>query len=475
MATTNPLDGLLAIRNDYISSRWNFQDAIGSPVLAPGGIGNAAAVSFSFLSAVPSYFSATGFVPFSELQKQAARDVLASISDVIQVTFTEQPTNGAITFGMYPQPDKAAYAYFPSFGYSFSGDTIIGVTVSDLAGDVWFNSNQAWTDSDFAIDGPGYGTLIHELGHALGLKHPFDDTNVLDASLDNNKYTVMSYTPHPNSFYRTVTETSPGHFSWQYEHIQPETLMPLDIVALQYLYGANKSFHAGNDNYTFETNRPFIKTIWDGGGNDTISVANFSLPCVIDLRAGKYSTINIPSDALPPGVAETQSGIYDGTDNLTIAYGAILENAQGGSGNDRLIGNSVANNLTGNNGADKLTGGGGADALTGGQGADRFVFLNTKDSGKTVKSRDIITDFKSLDGDKIDLSAIDANSGNSGNNAFASLKQGAGFNGGFANTASLFFDQTAKILYANNDADAQADFSILLTGVTKVSLADFVV
>jgi Ca2+-binding RTX toxin-like protein len=582
--TKNPLDGLLAIRNGSISARWNFYDAVGTPVSSPGGIGNVAAVSFSFLTSLPDYYSSTpttGFTQFSELQKQAARDVLASIANVVHLSFSEVSGIGDMTFAMNAQSGSSGYAYFPSFSYYFTGETITSVSAAGVAGDVWLNSSISWTADNFVAGGSGYGALVHELGHALGLKHSFEATTdgyILDASLDNTKYTVMSYTPHPYSYYRTVNQTGPGSYSWQYELIQPETLMPLDIKALQYLYGANTSFHSGNDTYTFDSSRPFIRTIWDGGGNDTISVSNFSLGCEIDLRAGYFSCIRIPSDPLPPGQIEGNSGIYDGTDNLGIAYGSIIENATGGSGDDQLNGNALANVLSGNAGADKLegrggadtmiggngsdtyfvrdsgdvviednakassggtdlvnsylnsytlginvengrimstgvanltgnklnniltgnsaanilignagtdklTGGGGADQLTGGPGgdiltgganADRFIFLNITDSGVSSTGRDTITDFKSMKGDKIDLSAIDANTSTAGNDAFTSLDQGVSFTNSFINTASLYFDQTAKILYANNDIDVQADFSILLTGVSGVSLGYFV-
>jgi Ca2+-binding RTX toxin-like protein len=387
MTTTNPFDGLLAIRNGSITARWNFYDAVGTPVSSPGGIGNAAAVTFSFLTTVPSYYSSTpttGFVQFFELHKQAARDVLASIANVVHLSFSEVSGVGDITFAMNAQSGSSGYAYFPGFSYYYTGETITSVSAGDLAGDVWLNGNRTWAANDFAVGGPGYGALVHELGHALGLKHPFEATPggyILDVSLDNTKYTVMSYTQHPYSYYRTVNETSPGSYSWQYEHIQPETLMPLDIKALQYLYGANTSFHSGNDTYTFDTNRPFIQTIWDGGGNDTISVSNFSLGSVIDLRDGYFSSIRIPSDPLPPGQVEHNSGIYDGTDNLGIAYGSIIENAIGGKGDDQLYGNAVANTLSSNAGADKLDGRGGADTMIGGDGSDTYY---VRDSGDVV-------------------------------------------------------------------------------------------
>ncbi len=327
----------------------------------------------------------TGFAQFSDLQKQAARDVLTSIANMTHLSFNEVSDVGDITFAMNAQSGSSSYAYFPGFRLIQSLDeTIISVTAGDVSGDVWLNSTLSWTAENFALGGSGYGTLVHELGHSLGLKHPFEASSaggyILDASLDNTQYTVMSYTPHPYSLFRTVTQTGPFSYSWQYEYIQPETLMPLDIKALQYLYGANTSFHNGDDTYTFDTDRPFIKTIWDGGGNDTISVSNFSIGCLIDLRNGYFSSIRIPSDPLPPGETETNTGIYDGTDNLGIAYGSIIENAIGGEGNDQLNGNAAANTLIGNKGDDKMDGRGGADTMIGGDGSDTYYVLDSADT-----------------------------------------------------------------------------------------------
>ncbi|MFI3186697.1 MAG: M10 family metallopeptidase, partial [Methylococcaceae bacterium] len=371
MTTTNPLDGLLAIRDGSPTARWNFPDAVGTPASSPGGIGNAATVSFSFLTAVPSYYPipnfdpSVGFAAFSGQQKQAVRDVLTSITDMIQLSFTEVPTTGSISFGLNNQSGSSGFGFFPGFGYRTSNGDISGVTANDSAGDVWINGSKAWTATDFSLGGSGYGALVHEIGHALGLKHPFEagtgDAHILDASLLDVKYTVMAY-ESPPIYYRTVTEATPGNFSKSYKPILPETLMPLDIQALQYLYGTNTSFHTGDDTYTFDTSRPFIQTLYDAGGNDTLSVANFSLGCVLDLTSGRYSSISIPSGALPPGDVENNPvTIYDGTDNLAIAYGSIIENATGGSGNDQLLGNAVANILNGGVGADTMQGGDGSD------------------------------------------------------------------------------------------------------------------
>ena len=109
--TTDPLLSLLAIENGYLSARWNFDDAVGTPVSSPGGVGNSASVSYSFLAEVPTYYasdgiSITGFSQFTEAEKLATRDVLASVSAVANISFVEgAPGTGDISFGKNAQPE----------------------------------------------------------------------------------------------------------------------------------------------------------------------------------------------------------------------------------------------------------------------------------------------------------------------------------------------------------------------------------
>jgi len=97
---------------------------------------------------------------------------------------------------------------------------------------------------------------------------------------------------------------------------------------------------------------PIAFTIYDSNGIDTIDFSNFSQNQEISLIALTYSDIG---------------GL---TDNMTIARGVVIENATGGSGNDTLTGNEVANFLRGNAGIDSLTGNQGNDTLEGGSSAD---------------------------------------------------------------------------------------------------------
>jgi Ca2+-binding RTX toxin-like protein len=106
----------------------------------------------------------------------------------------------------------------------------------------------------------------------------------------------------------------------------------------------------------------------------------------------------------------------------------------------------------------------GKDILIGGLGADKFKFNAVLESRVSVTLRDIIQDFNVGQGDKIDVSAIDANAAVAGNQAFV-LLQGGAFSGVFANSGELYFDQTAQVFYGNNDGDSAADFAIQLSGI----------
>ena len=89
--------------------------------------------------------------------------------------------------------------------------------------------------------------------------------------------------------------------------------------------------------------------------------------------------------------ADTYSNVGGKSNNVYINNVSIIENAIGGSGNDRILGNE-ANNV--------LVGGGGADTLKGGGGSNVFKYNTVSDSA--YDGADLLTDFKT-GWDKIDL------------------------------------------------------------------------
>jgi serralysin len=363
---------------------------------AAAGTGAALTYSFPGLDGVPVFADSlaspysnldepgSAIHAFSSAQQADTAAALAAWAAVANLSFAVVPDGqtqaGDLRFAFSSVPDQNAWgwAYSPSSNPS--------------GGDVWVNSGGVGAKEDaWQPGGVNYVELLHEIGHAIGLKHPFGGSATLPPALDDMSHSVMSYKPAPNDiFFRTITLPD-GHQTSVIETVMPDTPMPLDIAAAQYLYGANMSYRAGDDVYTFDPHQPFYRTIWDAGGNDTISVANFSDGCTIDLRDGHYSSIRMHSDPLPPGSVNYYTPTYDGTNNLAIAYGVTIENAVGGSGNDTLIGNG-ANNM--------LTGGGGNDSIDGGAGIDTACYCGPRAAYAVLAARGTltITDTRGIDG-----------------------------------------------------------------------------
>jgi Ca2+-binding RTX toxin-like protein len=324
--------------------------------------------------------TATQHFKLNATQQAAATNALLTWSNVANINFqlvTETSTNvGDIRFAF-----SSAASLSNIWGYAWGPNSYW-----PSGGDIWINASHG-SDSDWSLTSYNFEALIHEVGHALGLKHPFDDGVKLSTALDNSNNTVMSYT-HTKNVYPSAGLVN-GIYDFVSYYIYPETPMVFDIAAIQYLYGANNNYKTGDDTYTFDPATPFIKAIWDAGGKDTISVSNFSLACEIDLTPGSYSSIHYPKPADTGGVTVT----YDGTNNLGIAFNCIIENAIGGSGNDKLTGNTANNSLDGGSGNDTLYGGAGNDIFDwdaakrtgddvfyGGLGDDVFVLSSVNDA-----------------------------------------------------------------------------------------------
>ncbi len=156
-----------------------------------------------------------------------------------------------------------------------------------------------------------------------------------------------------------------------------------------------------------------------------------------------------------------------GNDNLNGGYGN--DDLHGEDGDDRLNGDVGSDDLYGGIGNDVLSGGAGSDDLYGGSGNDTFKYSHVLETGLTTNTRDSIHDFST--GDKLDLSGIDARSGNWSNDAFNYVGAASNVTSANANGA-LWFEN--GILYGSNDRDTAAEFQIELVGVTQLSLTDLV-
>jgi Ca2+-binding RTX toxin-like protein len=258
------------------------------------------------------------------------------------------------------------------------------------------------------------------------------------------------------------------------------------ITGIVELGDGDDVFHGGNKSETVKDGAGG-DTNTLGGGNDVyLAVPGGGPQDLIDFVDGGKGIDTYDASAATSEVdVHLDSGSATGIDVTDGLHDDIrgIENAIGGSGGDFLIGSNVANRLEGRDGGDSLagqggndsmfggtgddflTGGAGRDLLSGGDNADTFVFLALSDSGKTAKTRDVIVDFDKAEGDKIDLSIIDANTHVANDQSFH-LTANLG-TGGFTHTEGelrLVIGAASTLISGDVNGDGKADFSILLKG-----------
>lgn len=301
------------------------------------GSGAAVTITYSFLSSIPTYsgqyvpdngiiYETQGFKEFSNAQKTAARDILDMVETFTNITFIETTgQNADITWAQANLPSGVgAWAYYPSS--------------NPVGGDIYTNRT-AVSETNLSEGSYSYYTLMHELGHALGLMHTFSDGNGNGAGFNGaentEQFSVMAY----------------DWSAWGARYA--ESFMLYDIAALQQEYGSNTNYNSGNTTYVLEN--AAAKTLWDGGGVDTLDGSTLSGNLNIDLRAASFSSIG-------------------NTNNFAIAYGVEIENVNTGSGNDTVTTNNLNNVVNTNAGTDTILGSSGSDTINGGTGNDTINY-----------------------------------------------------------------------------------------------------
>ncbi len=274
------------------------------------------------------YGSETSVREVSEPVKTNVRAIMAWYSAAINVSFVEvtetTSTVGQVRLMLSGNPSYA-YAYYPSSTSMFhvAGDVHLNPSY-DRAGDTNGFQNVAGYH--------GYTTLIHEIGHAIGLKHPHSGTPTLPTADDNHTHTVMSY---------------------QFPGNSPGTPMPYDMLALQHMYGARPKA-TGNDTYAFtraSVDQYRVDTvtsispsgatkqlIWDNAGYNTVDLSGISAS-----GAGYRLDLN-PLGWITTNDAWQTTYVVNGT---SLGPGVWIRQVINSGGNDTMYANSQANTFAG--------------------------------------------------------------------------------------------------------------------------------
>jgi Ca2+-binding RTX toxin-like protein len=255
---------------------------------------------------------------------------------------------------LFPSTSIWARAFFPTLSSDIGPQGYQGA-----AGDVVLNINSAANSlTSYDPGSAGWFVFIHEIGHALGLKHPHDDggtgrptlSNLGLEDLDIDWATMMSYK---------------DDFNYNLRYYDPATPMLLDVLALQYLYGPNMNYNTGDTTYTLQANNFYI-TLWDAAGADTVTASNSDRGWYIYMPDDQISTLS------PARVGYALPLAEEAASDPKSLYWLLgnIENATGSQFSDEIYGSVLNNRIFAQSGNDYIIGWDGNDTLDGGFGND---------------------------------------------------------------------------------------------------------
>lgn len=335
----------------------------------------------------------SGFIAFPDAAKPSVVASFADISTFTPLTFSEVSVDGDIEWNAIQQSGNTdAYAYYPGSG---------------IGGDVFLN-NEYTTSEQYTAGQSPYFTVIHELGHAMGLDHTFEGDATLPTDQENITHSVMSYTDHRN---KTMEFTLSGNSinSQSSSSYYTTDYALYDVIGLQAAYGANTSHNNTDTTYTVGFGTTVGEVIWDGGGTDLIDASSATGACTVDLREQQFSSIDVKDAATQASEKITEMGItsqtfidfineqytnlgeelYTGEMSLAISKGVVIENVTTGSGNDSVQDNSVDNVINTGAGDDTIIlNQGGFDTVNGGTGTDTVQLSIASSAAQVEKQTD---------------------------------------------------------------------------------------
>ncbi len=351
------------------------------------------------------------FTPLSASQQAAVLAGVHLVASYTNLTFTQAGTADDATLLFGNSGGSGSEARFPpNDGSYYKSD-------SRDAGDVFLGSNGNAPANFFGTD--DFNTIIHEMGHAFGLKHGHDASysGALAPQYNDNEFSVMTYASYLGANTAGATAARDGS--------SPQSYMMFDIAALQAYYGANFSKVGTAATYTWDnaTGQQFINglvapdtgvssthkifsTVWTQGALTTYDLSNFSDNQVDDLRPGHWLTFSHSQLADLNSLAPAGTPLFMAQGNIynTLLYNGGTHSEIGnlitGIGNDSIICNDLDNTLNAGAGSDVIQAVGGDDIVIGGPDADTIYFQFG--NGLLSNGHDVLRDtLADLNGDQV--------------------------------------------------------------------------
>jgi len=355
-----------------------------APALVSGRSWYTETVTYSFNQVQPEEYTSDiipgldTFSAFPASAEGAVRQVFDNIQTFADIRFQPVEEGGDIRFNTVEQQGNTdAFAFLPGF-HPISGDVFLNALYTTL--------------EEYAAGGSPFFSALHEIGHAVGLSHPFEGADALAADQDNTSVSVMSYTVRNVLSLDFIFDGSTLTTIPQLQFFSSEFSL-FDVAAIQALYGVNTQHNLGDTVYQASFGETVREVIWDSGGTDLIDASTATGHSTIDLRPFTLSSVDVHDGLMQAAekiesmavthpvvielvtekyqLVEAANWLYTGENNLAIAQGVWIENVTTAGGDDVIQDNAVDNIINTGAGNDIIyLGEGGFDTVDAGAGFD---------------------------------------------------------------------------------------------------------
>ena len=361
------------------------------------------------ISSLQTFLDTCYFTPYTSIDtlwipndnaKNMVRHILDQTSELFKITFVESSNyeDAQLRFNWFESTSSAnsGFAYLPSAERT----------------DIFFkvNDTRHYEESDYQFfktypDGDFSYLTRHELGHALGLHHPFqhflfkgmypgedyDQNNYPEYYYANKLFTNMAYATFWDKNLDKYEEDDAKYVSNSYnfgalpDYVKTPWIVIWqanwardDILTLGDMYGLRENYNAEDTIYSWNKDKLIYETLHDMGGNDTIDLSNYDWDMKIDLNPGAVSEVGINQNRM----AWNGDPLEDETDKtgdvFILSWSTVIENYIGSDGSDDVtLNTSVVNTINTGAGDDVIRNVLATDIVNAGAGSDTVYISYT--------------------------------------------------------------------------------------------------